>query len=62
MRRLEVRLADRQDVEPDAQVGDLDELEVRFAARRALRDEIGQLVGIHRPNVAAPGTAPRRRP
>ncbi len=59
---LEIRLADRQAIQPDAQVGDREELQVRVAARRALRDEIGQVEGIHRPNVAASGTAPRGQP
>ena len=55
VRLLEVRLAGREDVQPDAQVGDRDELEVGPAGRRAAGVDVGELVGIHRRSVAAAG-------
>jgi hypothetical protein len=53
VRRLEIRLARREDVQPDAQVGDAQELQVGFAARRALGDEIGLLEALVRQEVAS---------
>ena len=52
---LEVRLAGREDVQPDAQVRDRDELEVRAAAGLASGGEVGELEGIHRPERSSAG-------
>src|SRR5712691_1796170 len=53
VRTLEVRLAGREDVQPDAEIGGADELEVWVAGRLASGEQIGQVERIHRPNVAA---------
>jgi hypothetical protein len=56
VRPLEIRLADTQHVQPDRQVRDGDELEIRPARRGLSGDEIGQLERIHAPRIASDRT------
>jgi hypothetical protein len=50
---LEIRLAGPEDVQPDAEIGRGDELQVRSARRLAFRGHLGKLEGIHSPSLAA---------
>jgi hypothetical protein len=47
VRLLAILVARAKDVEPDTQVGDRQELEIRLAGRRPAFQELGDLVGIH---------------
>ena len=61
VRLLEVRLARREDVQPDAQVRNREELEVGTAAGRAAGGDVGELVGLHHRIIRNRAAAPPRR-
>jgi hypothetical protein len=50
---LEIRLADRQDVQPDAQIRDRDELEVGSSGVVPASNEVGEFVSVNECSVAA---------
>ena len=55
VRLLQIGLARREDVQPDAQVGNGEELEVGTTARRTAGGDIGELMRFHVPSVAGVG-------
>jgi hypothetical protein len=52
VRPLEIRLAGAEDIEPDAQVRDRDEFQVRRSRRGTACDDVIEFVSVHWPTIA----------